>query len=150
MRIFLNIYGGLLLIFVSILLLGENPVMGDTTLYFLNGKSTGLQLFNNLYNLNPTVMNIIYFIVLTAILVSIKFNKFYLTTSIGNLILSFPVYLVHKDTLFFKPFYSNGIVSFFSVKLWIWYIYLSLMGGILLILYSLVKKLFLKCLIKDN
>jgi hypothetical protein len=138
LKIFLSIYGSVLFVFISFLLLFENPnpKVGDTSLFFMEGNSVNLQNFSNLYSLSPILMYVIYGVILLGILVSIKFNKFYLITTIGNLILSIPIFLVHKNTLFFKPFYfTNGITSFGHILAWVWYIYLSLLGVILLMIY---------------
>ena len=144
---FLSIYGSVLLFFVSYLLLLENPdpKVADTTLYFLNGKSVPLQAFDGLYSLSPKIMRTIYFLVILGVLISLKFNKFYLAVSTGNLILSIPIFMVNKNTLFFKPFYSDGIVSYSGVLNWVWYIYLSLLGIILLIFYIAIKNDFKWC-----
>lgn len=42
--------------------------------------------------------------------------------------------MVHKDTLFFKPFYFIYSYSHcINILMWVWYIYLSAFGGIILV-----------------
>ena len=140
MKKFLSIYGTVLFLFVSALLLSEVPNLeiGDTSLYFLNGKSTNLQTFENLNNLTPDLMNFIYAMTIIGIVESMKYKRFYIGMTIGNLIVSTPIFIVHKDTLFFRPFYySDGIVSYGYILPWIWYIYFSILGGIMMVIYML-------------
>lgn len=141
MKKFLSVYGGVLFLFVSLRLILEEPFPSSgysmfNTLYNLNGASTILDYFKNVYNLSPLAMSLIYILVLIGIIKSRKQQKFYIAVTLGNLILSIPIFMVHKDTLFFRPFYySHGNVCFANIAKWVWYIYLSILGVIILLIY---------------
>lgn len=121
MKKFLSVYGGVLFLFVSFFLF--EAILEDdifTTLYNYHGRSIILEHFKNLYNLSPFTTFCFYLLALIVILLSIKFKKFFCGITIGNLIISIPIFMVHKDTLFFRPFYySLSAPSFAGIAKWV-------------------------------
>ena len=139
MKKFLSIYGITLFLFVTYLFL--NDFVSDYSYLYINNFSpiVSTKLLPK-YNLSSSLMFFVYIIASIAIILAIKFKKTHIVAIICNLIISIPIFLVHKDTLFFEPFYFMYSYSHcINILIWVWYIYLSIFGGIMLAFYLFIN-----------
>lgn len=135
MKKFLSIYGVSLFLFVTYLFFDDfrRPW---SSLYKKDFLPMVVKELLPQYSLSPGIMFYIYIVVLVGIILTIKFKETHIIATIGNLIISIPIFMVHKDTLFFEPFYFMYSYSYCrDIIMWVWYIYFSLFGGIMLAMY---------------
>ena len=136
MKKFLSIYGTVLFLFVTYLFLDDLP---NGSFLFKRYKPffiMDLYKFPLKYDLSPFLMFYIYMIVLVSMILTIKFKETHIIATIGNLIISIPIFMVHKDTLFFEPFYFiYGYYQCMYIIRWVWYIYFSIFGGVMFAAY---------------
>ena len=136
MKKFLSIYGTVLFLFVTYLFLDDLP---NGSFLFKRYKPffiMDLYKFPLKYDLSPFLMFYIYMIVLVSMILTIRFKETHIIATIGNLIISIPIFMVHKDTLFFEPFYFMYSYSrcIYIIR-WVWYIYFSIFGGVMFAAY---------------
>ena len=136
MKKFLSIYGTVLFLFVTYLFLDDLP---NGSFLFKRYKPffiMDLYKFPLKYDLSPFLMFYIYMIVLVSMILTIRFKETHIIATIGNLIISIPIFMVHKDTLFFEPFYFiYGYYQCMHIIRWVWYIYFSIFGGVMFAAY---------------
>ena len=139
MKKFLSIYGITLFLFVTYLFFNDFA-SGCSSIYIDNFSPIVSAKLLPKYNLSSSLMFFVYIIVLIAIILAIRFKKTHIVTIICNLIISVPIFLVHKDTLFFEPFYFMYSYSHcIDILTWVWYIYFSIFGGIMLAFYLFIN-----------
>ena len=135
MKKFLSIYGTVLFLFVTYLFLDD--LRDDCSfLYKSEFSPTVIKRLVPTYDLSPFLMFYIYMIVLVSMILTIRFKETHIIATIGNLIISIPIFMVHKDTLFFEPFYFMYSYSrcIYIIR-WVWYIYFSIFGGVMFAAY---------------
>ena len=136
-----RIIGWILFAMICYLLLFEysDIKMFDTNLFFLNGESMGFQ-WEHVFNLSPTLMAIIFFLVFALNIGSIFFKKDYLIVNIGNFILSIPIFLVLSSHMIQYPPFNLPEDFVTNKMLFISFAYLSIISLIALIICLLLKK----------
>lgn len=143
MKKFFRWAGWILFAYITYLLVLEYSgiQMYDTCLFSLGGQSVDLQSADNVFDLSPLLMGIIYIILLITNIVLVFFKKDYISTNISNLILSIPVILVLNVFILDYPPFGNTL--FFNVYIFqfILFCYLSAVLFLVFIGYCIVKLL---------
>lgn len=134
--------GWALFVFITFLLMSEYSgiYMYDTCLFSLNGQSVGLQ-GADVYDLSPNVMEVIYFIVLTANLISIKLKKDYFVTNFTNFILSIPIFLVLNSYVLYYPPFGNTEGFVWHIFGFLLFAYISVVALIAIVVWKCVNNI---------
>lgn len=131
-----------LFVLFGIFLMFENPDpgIGDTSLFFMDGGSVGLQGYTDLVSIQPLVVYVLYAICLFVVVISLIKRLSLVVIPFINIILSIPVIIVHYKTLLFKPFHYDVFTGYSrEVLKWVWFAWLSVIVLILLLIYVISK-----------
>lgn len=142
MKNFFRITGWILFALITVLLVLDywGIDMYDTCLFSLNGNSVGLQSAD-VFDLSPTIMKLIYFIILAINIVSLFKKIDHLVLAITNFILAIPVFLVLNPYMLEYPPFGNTECFVTSIFAFLLFIYLSVLVPVGLVLWNFIIRI---------
>lgn len=112
--------------------------MYDTCLFALGGQSLGLSS-QNVYELSPVLMAVIYLFLLAVIIVSVTRKKDHIATTMANLILSIPIFAVLIGFAPFYPPFGKDEAFVLPICAFLLYVYLSALIFTLFLVWYIVS-----------
>ena len=131
-------------------LLGENPEMQDTTLFFLDGESVSLGIFPDVVSVAPITVGLLYAACLACVVISFFIHWQHIVLPAANLCLAVPVMSVFYRTLLFQPFYTDGAGMRVSLLKWVWFFWLALLCFLWTIAWCIHGFLYRRGLLDDQ